>query len=269
MIITGKNGSGKTNLLNAISTFLNSITTADGLKESQKKVENATAGIMLQMDCPLEEVYQEFKQGQFVAAYYKADRVFRAIEPKHVEKVELKKEYAIQDAPREEFIKYLLALKMTQALADSNGKHDKANRIKQWFEQFEQLLKEMFDEKSVKLEFDEDTFKFHICMDGREPFDFNTLSSGYAAVLDIVVDLIIRMEAQTDRTFDFSLPGVVLIDEIETHLHLELQKKVLGFLTTIFPNIQFIISTHSPFVLNSLSDVVIYDLEKKFWLNTG
>lgn len=117
--------------------------------------------------------------------------------------------------------------------------------------------------------FDEDTFRFTIHMDGREPFDFNTLSSGYAAILDIVVDLIIRMENQTNKVFDFSVPGIVLIDEIETHLHLALQKKILELLTTIFPNIQFIISTHSPFILNSLDNVAIYDLENKVFVEHG
>ena len=65
------------------------------------------------------------------------------------------------------------------------------------------------------------------------------------------------------------LPGIVLIDEIETHLHLELQKKILSFLTTLFPNIQFIVSTHSPFILNSLENAVIYDLEKKMLVKDG
>lgn len=36
----------------------------------------------------------------------------------------------------------------------------------------------------------------------------------------------------------------------------------MKLLTTVFPNIQFIVSSHSPFILNSLDDVVIYDLEK-------
>ena len=103
-------------------------------------------------------------------------------------------------------------------------------------------------------------------MNGREPFDFNTLSSGFAAVLDIVVDVIIRMEKQITTVFDFSIPGIVLIDEIETHLHLALQKKILGLLTTIFPNVQFIVSTHSPFVINSIENAIIYDLEKHLLL---
>ena len=95
------------------------------------------------------------------------------------------------------------------------------------------------------------------------------LSSGYASILDIVVDLMIRMEHQTNRHFQYDLPGIVLIDEIETHLHLELQKKILSFLTTLFPNIQFIVSTHSPFILNSLENAVIYDLEKKMLVKDG
>ena len=189
--------------------------------------------------------------------------------PEYVEKVNLKKGYRISENPRHDFLKYLLDLKMTQALAASNNKPEKAERIKEWFDKFQQLLRDIFENDTVRLIFDEDTFRFSIEMDGREPFDFNTLSSGYAAVLDIVVDLIIRMESQGNRVFDFTVPGIVLIDEIETHLHLELQKKILGMLTTIFPNVQFIVSTHSPFILNSLENAVIYDLEKHLLVENG
>lgn len=52
-------------------------------------------------------------------------------------------------------------------------------------------------------------------------------------------------------------------------MHLELQKKILGMLTTIFPNVQFIVSTHSPFILNSLENAVIYDLEKHLLVENG
>ena len=121
----------------------------------------------------------------------------------------------------------------------------------------------------MKLVFEEDTFSFYIQEKDKEPFGFNTLSSGFAAVLDIVLDIIVRMEKKTKRTFNFTIPGIVLVDEIETHLHLELQKNVLGLLTTIFPNIQFIMSTHSPFILNSIENAVIYDLEKKILVEDG
>lgn len=84
-----------------------------------------------------------------------------------------------------------------------------------------------------------------------------------------MLDIIMRMQNQTKRSFDFKLPGIVLIDEIETHLHLELQKNIMPLLTTIFPNIQFIVTTHSPFILNSLQDVVIYDLENRLLVEDG
>lgn len=146
---------------------------------------------------------------------------------------------------------------------------EKANQIESWFEALEQLLKRIFDDQTVALEFDEDTFEFHILQEGKEPFDFNTLSSGYQAVLDIVLDVMMRMVKQTGRSFDFALPGIVLIDEIETHLHLELQKNIMPLLTTIFPNIQFIVTSHSPFILNSLKNVVIYDLENDVLVKDG
>ena len=77
------------------------------------------------------------------------------------------------------------------------------------------------------------------------------------------------MRSQSDRKFDFSVAGIVLIDEIETHLHLELQRKILDLLTSIFPNIQFILSTHSPFIINSVDNAVIYDLEKNLLVENG
>ncbi len=302
IIFTGKNGSGKTSVLDAIAVFLNSITKGDNpeelirhIEETRERIQRrtkegkedevlkgndllkrlnalyleSTAGVWIDLNASLVKIRNQFEMGKFIVSYYKADRIFSSIEPKHVEKVQLKSGYAIDETPREEFIKYLLDLKMTQALAISGGKKDKADTISTWFEKFDDLLKRIFNDKSVRLDFDEETFKFSIVMDGREPFDFNTLSSGYAAILDIVVDLIIRMEKQLNRSFDFTIPGIVLIDEIETHLHLELQKNIMKLLTTVFPNIQFIVSSHSPFILNSLNNVVIYDLENKMLVENG
>lgn len=205
----------------------------------------------------------------YIIAYYKADRIFEAEQPKHVEKVQLRDDYTLTEFPRREFVKYLLDLKMTEALARNNKKTEKADEIKTWFEELEKLLRMIFADESVKLDFDEETFQFHILQQGKEPFDFNTLSGGYQAVLDIVLDIMMRMQYHTQSSFDFHLTGIVLIDEIETHLHLELQKNILSFLTKFFPNIQFIVTSHSPFVLNSIKNVVIYDLENKILVEHG
>ena len=77
------------------------------------------------------------------------------------------------------------------------------------------------------------------------------------------------MEAQAHGAFRFDMPGIILIDELETHLHYELQKKVLPFLRRVFPNVQFIVSTHSAFILNSVENAVIYDLENHILVPNG
>ena len=289
LIITGKNGSGKTSLLNALAAFLEKEITGeflDGvekLEEVWKKVTADSPAPYLpgqseesgqeKIDAELNHTFPEsrkiFYSGKCVLAYYKADRIFYASLPAHVEKVNLKDLYEINETPRQDFVKYLLDLKMTEALAVSGGKTEKAEQIREWFARLESLLRKIFEDDTLTLEFDEETFRFFIHMSGREKFDFNSMSSGYSAIWDIVADLMLRMEKQSQRTFRFDMPGIVLIDEIETHLHLELQKKIMDILTGIFPNVQFIVTTHSPFILNSLENVVIYDLENHTLIENG
>lgn len=303
LIITGSNGSGKTSLLQAIAGHLDYLTTKGDFEELEKNIslhrdiiekykqdENLQAGLLAQENalnhyetqyqnakCGINIVFNvsnshlavPFSNGEFIVAFYEATRKFNAAIPKHVEKISLKDNYTISESPRNEFVKYVLDLKMTEALASTSGKNEKAEQIHKWFNNFEELLKQIFDDESVRLTFDEESFAFAIHQDGKEPFNFNELSDGYAAILDIVVDLMIRMEKHLKGGLSFDLPGIVLIDEIETHLHLELQKNVLDFLMSVFPNIQFIVTTHSPFILNSAKNSVIYDLENRTLVEDG
>lgn len=69
------------------------------------------------------------------------------------------------------------------------------------------------------------------------------------------------MEARLKNIKPIDLSGIAIIDEIDVHLHISLQKKVLPFLIKAFPKIQFIVSTHSPFVITSTdNDTVVYDI---------
>lgn len=265
LILTGKNGSGKTSVVEAMAGYLDII--IRGSRENAFK--NCQKELAIKFNSKIDSIPELACKYNYILAYYTADRVFHAEQPSHVEKVQLKDSYELTEFPRNEFVKYLLDLKMTEALAKSNNKIEKADEIHAWFMQLEHLLKRIFDDETVKLEFDEETFEFHILQQGKEPFDFNTLSSGYQAVLDIVLDIMMRMQHQTKRSFDFNLPGIVLIDEIETHLHLELQKGILPFLTEFFPNIQFVMTTHSPFILSSISNAAIYDLENQTLVEHG
>lgn len=54
------------------------------------------------------------------------------------------------------------------------------------------------------------------------------------------------------------IPGLLLIDEIENHLHPKWQKKILGIIRELFPNLQIILTTHSPFFVSALRGVKVY-----------
>ena len=114
----------------------------------------------------------------------------------------------------------------------------------------------------MQLEFNYRDYTFKICTEGKK-FKFTELADGYVAILDIVADLILRMQDENSLTRIYNKEGIVFIDEIETHLHLSLQKIIMPILTEIFPNIQFIITTHSPFVLSSMDNAVAFDLEQR------
>lgn len=126
-------------------------------------------------------------------------------------------------------------------------------------------MRVLFDDESLRLEYNYKEYDFKIVENGREPFSFDQLSDGYSAVINIVSDLILRMDKNwilNNELSEYDIEGIVLIDELETHLHIELQKKILPFLTEFFPKIQFIVTTHSPYILNSVSNAKAYDLEK-------
>lgn len=58
-------------------------------------------------------------------------------------------------------------------------------------------------------------------------------------------------------------PGVVVIDELDLSLHPTWQKKIIGILKNLFPKIQFICATHSPFIIQSLEDGELITLDRK------
>lgn len=207
------------------------------------------------------EIYENIVSGKFILAFFKAKRQNEPIIPQTPTKQIFQQKYLTNADLNKTFVQYMLNLKTTQAFAQIRSDLETVDKINQWFENFETKLKELFDQNDLKLSFFEKEYNFKIEYDGKS-FGLNELSDGYSSLLAILTELILRMEAQQAQAYD--MQGVVLIDEIETHLHVELQKKVLPFLTGFFPKIQFIVTTHSPFVLSSLSNAVICDLEKRF-----
>jgi hypothetical protein len=85
------------------------------------------------------------------------------------------------------------------------------------------------------------------------PSVFN-LSSGEASVLCIFGELLKQADRNKNNISLQEITGVILIDEIDKHLHIKLQKETLPLLLNLFPNVQFIVSSHSPFLSMGLAE---------------
>lgn len=86
-----------------------------------------------------------------------------------------------------------------------------------------------------------------------EPIDLLKLSGGCQAVLALSADLAWRMaQGNPHREDPLSSSAIVLIDEVDLHLHPGWQQRILTDLLDTFPNAQFIVSTHSPQVLTTV-----------------
>lgn len=92
-----------------------------------------------------------------------------------------------------------------------------------------------------------------------------SLSDGYRSILALAGDLVWRLiEAFPDSENPLDEEGVVLIDELDIHLHPTWQRSIAGLLREIFPNLQFIMATHSPLVAAGAGeDAVTYRFYKR------
>lgn len=83
-------------------------------------------------------------------------------------------------------------------------------------------------------------------------FSIDALSGGAAAVIDLAWQIFMYESSGTEF--------VVTLDEPENHLHPELQQRVLTDLLAAFPSVQFVVATHSPFIVGSVPDSHVYVL---------
>ena len=114
--------------------------------------------------------------------------------------------------------------------------------------------------KNADIVFDLDTHRLvlnFVRTDGSlQKFEMDEMSDGYKNTLSMIGDIAYRMAVLNPMLGDKVLEettGVVVIDEIDLHLHPQWQQTIISDLNTIFPKIQFIVSSHAPAVINSVA----------------
>ena len=113
--------------------------------------------------------------------------------------------------------------------------------------------------KNASIVFDLDThglvLNFESSDGSLQKFAMDEMSDGYKNTLSMIGDIAYRMAVLNPMLGDKVLEetsGVVVIDEIDLHLHPQWQQTIISDLNTIFPKIQFIVSSHAPAVINSV-----------------
>ena len=266
LMLTGKNGSGKTTVLKALKNYLKVINednlynlevlypkavndalvmmenaktknerfeAEDDYHRYLQMIENYKQGITVAFNEKdgLEGLYQ---RGIFLTAFYGADREISIRKPDGVENVVLDTCYSLDSNPGTVLLKYMVHLKTQQLYAKNENDMDVVHMLDVWFERFLNALRVLLDNPDIQLKYNYKTYDFEIIESERKSFGFDQLSDGYSAAIQIVADLILRMEQnwlQKGSLSSYDTEGIVLIDELETHLHISLQKTILPFLT--------------------------------------
>jgi predicted ATPase len=281
LILTGKNGSGKTTVLREISKYIQAIT-GKGQRHSEGLYYGSPVSQeLVKVELTFSPSYKDFltslvphvHEYQFwydirqkaLFAFFNASRITRTEDVSTVTKEQelIAKMPAWADEQHAAFFKqYLVNKKVYQVFDAMEGRNEAVKQQEQFFDKLERLFAEIFGDSKVILEFVRENFEFYINLSDGRRFTFNELSAGFSAFLSILTELLMRTDLLRKQANDYTYDpcGFVLIDEPETHLHLEMQYQILPLLTSLFPNLQFIVATHSPAVASSITGATVFDL---------
>ncbi len=153
-----------------------------------------------------------------------------------------------------------------ELLSIENNTYNEAVALLRLIEKLQPSMKLIFDDGKLNVKY----------QDGKLFMDnipFDKLSTGFISVIKIFQEILesyggwynISRNAFDENNINFNIAetdGIVFIDEIEPHLHISWQTKIINILKEFFPNTTFYISTHSPLVLAGLRDGEAYELYK-------
>ena len=268
LIITGKNGSGKTSLLellvqNFIKKFIImedgvSYTTSTDLFDIDRSTDSKKVGeVNFNIDAKIRNV---------LMVSIPAEHLFHSstsLEIANIQEKNINKSInVITESLYKNMLQTMVTMRIQQLESKENNDQELFMQSEKWFNVLKDVLCTIYENRNLELKYIPQEYNYKFILDGYE-FKLNQMADGFSAFFRIVSEVMERMDSYTNYRCNYTLPGIVLIDELETHMHISMQKMALGFLTKMFPNLQFIVTTHSPFVITSLENAVVYDLSRR------
>ncbi|MDM8552699.1 AAA family ATPase [Desulfobacterales bacterium HSG2] len=140
--------------------------------------------------------------------------------------------------------------------------------VNEHFDEIQRLINDVLDKADdkhkISLEaYNPDGFYFSTPSSPDELIPTEALSEGFKSTFVWLLDMIVRM-VKADRDIEdlSEMRGIILLDEVDLHLHPTWQRRILPSLEKTFPNIQFIATTHSPFVAQSAERLIELELDE-------
>ena len=128
---------------------------------------------------------------------------------------------------------------------------------------YEAIARCVEDAVATEFDFDEDDIVIKFSNDVR--VSFRSLSDGQRSMAAIAADIAMRcsqLNPHLNERASVETPGIVLIDELDLHLHPRWQRGVIKDLIETFPRLQFIATSHSPFIIQSVSRGGVINLDQ-------
>jgi len=147
-----------------------------------------------------------------------------------------------------------------EAMALKFKDKDTATQLRQSLDNFKKLLSEIVGYE-IGFNIDLNPTKLNVIIKGKA-IDFDVLPDGLKSLISWIGDLMMVMDhvRWKDNISIFKRNMILFLDEIEVHLHPYWQRKVLPIVQKLFSNAQIFLSTHSPFIINSIDDAWVYEL---------
>jgi predicted ATP-binding protein involved in virulence len=279
-ILTGQNGTGKTTILQALASSVSSIAEFDYPTESNqiftKKFLDLNSSAIAKFDqdiSAINNIQSKIITSDIVPLNITAFAYsgYRFVE--HQENITIKekpeynplsnalefnKAYRADDYTLNEWLANRMAQR-NSAFFENN--QEEVEKYSQGINNLK-LAIEAIIETPIDFKFKNEKLKVVVVKKGVE-LDFDVLPDGLRSVISWIGDLLMRMDAlkwENDLPV-FEREFILFLDEIEVHLHPSWQRKILPVVQKLFKNAQIFITTHSPFIVNSVDGAYIYELK--------